>query len=74
MILAADCGIKDLINIHFVASRLEFETKSLSKTVDNGKKVAAVKRSSEELLQKVKNYNGEIKWVKQKVLDIIIKP
>ncbi|KAG6404471.1 hypothetical protein SASPL_136719 [Salvia splendens] len=64
MILAADCGIKDLANIHLVASRLEFETKSLSETVNDGKKVAAVKRSSKELLQKVKNYNGEIKWTK----------
>ncbi|KAG6404457.1 hypothetical protein SASPL_136705 [Salvia splendens] len=69
MIQAADCGIKDLKSIEMVAKRLESETKSLSR-----KKVAAVKRRSDELLQKVKNYNDEIKWVKQRVLDIIIKP
>ncbi|KAG6402151.1 hypothetical protein SASPL_139026 [Salvia splendens] len=59
MIKAADYGIKDLKSIEMVAKKLE---SSYSK------------RRSEELLQKVKNYNDEIKWVKQKVLDIIIKP
>ncbi|XP_047944829.1 UPF0496 protein At4g34320-like [Salvia hispanica] len=74
MILAADCGIKDLTNIHLVASSLEFETKSLSETMDDAKKVAAMERRTEELLQKVKNYNGEIKWVKQKCLILLSNP
>ncbi|XP_047946755.1 putative UPF0496 protein 5 [Salvia hispanica] len=74
MIFAADCGIRDLEKIQIVASSLESETKSLSKTVDDGEKMAAVKRSSGELLQKVKNYNSDFKWVKIKVVGIITNP
>ncbi|KAG6402145.1 hypothetical protein SASPL_139020 [Salvia splendens] len=74
MIFAAGCGIEDLKKIQLVASTLESDTKSLSKTVDHGKKVAAVKRSSGKLLQKVKTYNHDFKWVKKEVVGIITNP
>ncbi|KAG6402152.1 hypothetical protein SASPL_139027 [Salvia splendens] len=74
MLFAAGCGIEDLKKIQLVASTLESNSKSLSKTVDHAKKVAAVKRSSEKLLQKVKTYNHDFKWVKKKVVGIVTNP
>ncbi|KAG6404468.1 hypothetical protein SASPL_136716 [Salvia splendens] len=74
MIIGAKFGMGDLSTIHGVARRLEFESKSLSETVDDGNdKVGAVKRGSEDLVANVEAYSNRMNWAKDSVLQTIVK-
>ncbi|XP_047942595.1 UPF0496 protein 1-like [Salvia hispanica] len=69
MIIGAKIAVKDLSSVHVVARRLQFEAESLSETVDDhGEKVAALEKCFEELLGKVDDYRGDMKWVKRVVI------
>ncbi|KAG6404459.1 hypothetical protein SASPL_136707 [Salvia splendens] len=73
MIIGAKFGMGDLSAIHGVARRLELENKSLSETVEDGNKVAAVKKGFEDLVAKVEAYSNTTNWAKDGVLLTIIK-
>ncbi|KAG6404465.1 hypothetical protein SASPL_136713 [Salvia splendens] len=64
---------QDVSAIHGVARRLELENKSLSETVEDGNKVAAVKKGFEDLVAKVETYSNTMNWAKDGVLQTIIK-
>lgn len=69
MVLGAKSIIKHVSDIYAVARRLQLETGSLSETGDD----AAVKKVFQELQGKALVYSQDMKWVKQVVIQTIIK-
>lgn len=69
MVMGAKSIIKHVSDIYVVARRMQLEIESLSGTADD----AAVKKSFRELRGKALVYSQDLKWVKQVVIQTIIK-
>ncbi|KAL1542214.1 hypothetical protein AAHA92_26340 [Salvia divinorum] len=74
MIMGAQHGMEYTKSIHNVARKLDTVSESLSGTVYDWKKVAAVENSLTELQRKDEEYSDGMKWVKQLVIESIVKP
>lgn len=75
MIMGAKIITKDLSEIHAVARRLQYETESMPESMVGGgamKKMAAVKKSLEELGGLANDYSRDTSWARAVALESII--